>query len=348
MKQLAKDNRIFMPFHFFTVLFFCISALLLAACNAPDGRFQLQGRFRSFNQGEFYIYSLYSEGFRLDTIRVTDGRFNYETDLEDTTIVSLIFPNFSEVPIFVHSGAKIKLSGDASHLREIEISGTEENEKYTQFRLNTNELTPPQLTKAAADYIRKEPGSLVSFYLVNRFFIQTPSPDYKQAAELVGLMLKSNPENRRLAELNQQLQGLKVASMNGRLPQFSAVDTKGRQVGNSSLTGDVNIIYTWASWSFESQNIQRQLKTLQKKHGSRMSLIGICLDPVKNDCQKTLDRDSITWSNVCDGNMWDTPMLKKLGIANVPGNLMTDKNGTIVGINLDRDKLKEKTESILK
>ena len=116
-------------------------ALILVSCGNSGGQFRLEGRFKNLNQGEFYLYN-FDEG-TVDTIMAKDGRFTYASMVRDTVIYSLLFPNFSEVPIFATPGAKVEINGDVSHLKETEISGTKDNELMTSFRLRTSDMMPP-------------------------------------------------------------------------------------------------------------------------------------------------------------------------------------------------------------
>ena len=116
-------------------------ALFLIACGEQRQTFLLEGTFKGFNQGELYIYG--ADGNRpLDTIAVVKGRFHYEIPLEDSTLFVLVFPNFTELPVFGTKGAEITLEADASHLREAKISGNHENEDFTKFRKKTSDQAP--------------------------------------------------------------------------------------------------------------------------------------------------------------------------------------------------------------
>ena len=66
--------------------------LLLASCGAESGRFRIEGRLKNMNQAEFYIYSIDGGFPKLDTIRVAQGRFVYETDLERQPPIPLLYP----------------------------------------------------------------------------------------------------------------------------------------------------------------------------------------------------------------------------------------------------------------
>lgn len=325
----------------------CITTLLLlSSCSSSSDRFRLEGRFRNMNQGELYIYD--AERGTKDTIRVRDGRFEYQRNLEDTAMLMLMFPNFSELPIIAHPSSKITIKGDVSHLRETKVSGDKANEELTNFRLDVAEQTPPEQRKTAEDFIINNASSPISLYLVQRFFVQNESPDYEKAHELCTLVAQKQPNNIKAKRLLNELQLLKNYKTEGPLPSFHARDTKGRLVDNSTLKSDVNVILVWSSWNYESQNMVRTVRRREQAHQGRMSVITICLDANKNEGKGVLERDSISWPNVCDGKMWESPLLTQLGVSTVCSNIITDKRGFIVARNLDSSKLSEKLESLLK
>ena len=330
------------------VLPFYLFILFLLSCGADSGTFRIKGSFKGFNQGEFYVYSTDGGIRKMDTIQVVNGEFTYQVPLDTTATFVLVFPNFSEIPVFGASGATAKISGDASHLKEIKVEGTEENEQMTTFRLKISQAMPPEVAKEAAEFIKKYPTSLGSVYLLNKNFIQTPQPDYNQAYNLAGIMQKASPNNRNLAELKKKLEGMKDLKDNGKLPKFSAIDIKGKPVSNADLYAKVNIITTWATWNYESMNIQRQLKSLEKEKGvSRLKIVSFCLDASPKECRKNMDKDSITWNNVCDGRMWESPSLVRLGLTKVPDNIITDSHGKILAHSLTNNDIRKKIIELL-
>ena len=66
----------------------------------------------------------------------------------------IVFPNYSEQPVFARPGKTVSIKGDATHLKEIIIEGTSENEDMTSLRLELNDLTPPDIPGAASDFIK--------------------------------------------------------------------------------------------------------------------------------------------------------------------------------------------------
>lgn len=325
-----------------------VSFLFLYSCGPKSGHFRIEGRFRHLNQGEFYVYSPDGGTPGMDTIKVSDGRFSYEVPLENKATFILLFPNFSEQAVFGESGATAKIEGDASHLKEMDITGTDDNKDFTKFRKNANRLTPPEVAQAAATFVKEHPQSIVSCYIVRRYFLHTDQPDYCQAATLLGIMQKADPQNGIVATLKKQVDRLSGASKGSKLPSFTATDTQGNSVGNIQLKAKVNIINLWASWSNDSRSIQQKIKQLKRVHGADIAVLGVCLDGSAALCKQSMKNDSVTWTNVCDGKMWDSPLVARLGFGTVPSNIVVDRTGTVVARDLNSQRLAEKVESLLK
>ena len=328
-----------LPFYLFTFLLF--------SCGSENGKFRLSGRFRNLNQGEFMIYSPDGGFVGIDTIKVRDGRFSYEKEVRNEVTFMLVFPNYSEQAVFAEPGREVDIKGDATHLKEMTIKGTDLNDDLTKLRQRINRLTPPEIPPVIIEYIEENPTSLVSRYLLDKYFILNPQPDYPQAYKLVTRMLKEDPDNGKLRKLKSQLEGLKANRLQGTLPPFSVVDTKGRKISNAQLNGKVNIISTWATWNYPSQDIQRRLQKLRRKHPD-LNLLSICLDGDKWECQRRCDRDTLNWSIVCDGKMFQTPILSQLGMLTVPSMIVTDARGRIIKRDLPPQDIEQEIEKFLK
>ena len=327
---------------------FLLTLPFLFSCGTRSGQFKIEGRFRNLNSGEFYVYSSELPARGLDTIKVSDGRFSYVVPLEGKATFIILFPNFSEQAVFGESGAKASISGDASHLKEMEIKGTKDNELMTKFRQSANRMSPPEETEAAGKFIKEHPDSPVSLYLLQKYFIRSERPDYSKAASLLSLMIEKTPDNGWLTALKKRLDALGKAPVGGRMPSFSARDINGKQAGNISLKAKVNIINVWASWSYDSQNLQRSVVKLKKKHGDDIAVLGICLDGRAADCRKAMERDSVKWPVVCDEKMWQSPLVAQLGIGRVPSSIVLDRNGKVLARDLRQQSLTDKVEELLK
>ncbi len=328
-------------------LFFLIPLLLLS-CGVDSDRFRLEGRLRNMNQGEFWVYSLDGSIDGIDTISVHEGRFAYETAMRSPSTLVVIFPNYSEQPVFAKPGEKVDIKGDASHLREMTINGTDDNEDMTKLRLELNRAMPPDVPKKVEAFIRENPESPVSIYLLQRYFLVEGEGNYKKAAELVNLMATKQPDNGKLIKWKKELPILRNGARNNKLQAFAAKDVKGRSVSQADLKRQVNVVSVWASWSFQSVDMQRRLARLKDDFGDKLGIVSICLDGRPAECKTRVERDSIPWKTVCDGKVWKTPLLAKFGVADVPTNLIINNSGTIVARDLTPQKMEEEIKKMLK
>ena len=321
---------------------------MMVACGTESGKFRLEGRLRNINQGEFWVYSLDGGLVGIDTIPVRNGRFAYEMDLYDQSILMLVFPNYSEQPVFAKSGATVTIKGDATHMKEMIIEGTSDNEDMTMLRMKLNDLTPPDIPDAVSEFIKDNRDSPVSIYLLQRYFVMSQEPDYRQAHVLTEMLLQENPDNGQLLKLKKQLRNLESSGVKALIPKFMATDIDGKKVTEKTLNGKVNVVMTWATWSYSSLNQQQRLKQLKNKYGDRLGVVGICLDAQADICRQSIARDSLKWSTVCDGRMWETPLLQKFGLADVPANVLIDSKGKVVARNLAVTHLEERIQKLLK
>ena len=319
---------------------------ILSSCGSDRKTFLLEGTFKGFNQGELYIYGM-NGSHRLDTISVVKGKIHYEVTLEDPVTLSLVFPNFSEIPIFAEPRAEVEIEGDASHLKETKISGTDVNEAMTSFRLKTGKMTPPEAAQAAETFIKENPASPISLYLLNKYFTQIPKPDYKKAIGLVNELRKAQPDEPSLKGLAEKMKGLDILRDGATLPSFTAKDINGRTVSSSDLNATVNIIFTWAKWNYESVNMQRQLAFFQRRYKDKLKIVGICVDADQKGCRKTAEQDSVKWSTICDGKMWEGPLVQQLGLSYIPDNIMTDSKGKIIAHTLRVNELQDKARPLI-
>ena len=324
----------------------CLVTLLLLSCGDSQKNFKIEGSFKGLNQGELYVYSI-DGSHKLDTISVSRGEFTYQASITEPTTLIVVFPNYSELPVFAEPGVTVKVNGDASHLKETEVKGTDTNKAMTSFRLKTNSMLPPAVVREAEKFINEQPASPISIYLLNKYFIQTIEPNWAKIQELVKNIQSASPDNQQIATISRQLDGLKAIKVGNRLPSFSAIGLNGESVSSSDLNAKVNVITLWASWNYESVNIQNLLARLKRQHEGNLKVLSISIDGSVKDCRQIVERDSIKWSTVCDGKMWETPVLQKIALTYLPDNIVVDGQGKIVARTLSYQELNKKIEELI-
>lgn len=331
-----------------TLLAFTLVAatMLLSSCGVDSKHFKIEGHLLHINQGEFYVYNDEGAVNGIDTIKVEGGRFALELPCEQATTLMLVFPNFSEIPIFAEPGKDVEIKGDVSHLKELKIKGTKDNELMSKFREQIASASPPEIRKYASQFIADHPESPVGVYLVQKYFVTDPVPDYTEASKLVTLMKAEQPKNGRLARLVRAVNLLDKSGTGKKVPAFTVYDDRGRLVSSSDVSTGLAVVVCWASWSYDSMNQLRQLKQLQRSSAGRLKVVAVSVDASRTDCKNAVRMDSLTWPNVCDGEMFDNKINQALGLFMVPDNVVI-KDGRIVARGLTTSELEQKIKTYL-
>lgn len=341
--NLIKTLRVItIPFHWRMMGGCFLFLFLLSSCGEDSRHFKIEGRLLQMNQGEFYVYSTDGGTHGIDTIKVQGGRFAFETPCERPTTLTLVFPNFSEIPIFAEPGKTVKINGDASHLKKLEIKGTKTNELMSSFREQIANASPPETKHQASRFITDHPQSPVGLWIVRKYFICTPTPDYKEALRLIKFMSAQQKDNGQMLALSHSISALNDCSVGSKLPTFTAYDTNGKLVSSSDLSSGIAVICAWASWSYSSTDMLRQLKNALKDK-SGVKVVAISVDASKRDCENNIRMSQIEWPVVCTGEMFETKLLSQLGMLTVPDNIVI-KNGKIIARDLSAKDLADKVK----
>jgi peroxiredoxin len=277
---------------------------------------------------------------------VQGGRFAYEIPCEEEGTIVIVLPNYSEIPVFVEPGKSVDLKADASHIKDIEVIGTDTNDRMTKWRKNTSSQSPDGLVKQAEQFIKDNPSSIISRWLLRKYFIVTAKPNLKKARELVKLMSEKADKDASVVRLSVGLENVPL-QVGDELPVFTAKDLQGKSVQASQYRLGKTVILVWATWDYEGQSISRRVARKieeMKSQGKQVpKVLGISIDASAVDAKKTVGSDSTAWSTICDGLMWKSPVVKAIGTTKVPDNFVIE-NGKVKACHLSNDELLKEIE----
>ena len=261
------------------VVFTLMAALVCTSCGTDSRHFRIDGRLLHLNQGEFYVYSPDGTINGRDTIKVQAGRFSYEVACDRPMTLMIVFPNFTEQPVFAQPGKSVDLKGDASHLKEMTVKGTKDNELMNKFREMIRNAAPPEMKKCAQLFVQDHPESRVGAYLVDRYFIHDANPDTKTAVRLVDLMIEKQPENGYLKRQKRQLTASFVATKGADIPNVLGTTVDGKTIGRVQLTkAPVTVVCALATWKYESMSQFRRLAAYAASQQGRVAVVGVSID----------------------------------------------------------------------
>ena len=327
-------------------LSFFFFLLLLTSCGAGGGNFRVKGTFKNLNQGKFYVYSPDGVIAKIDTIRVDKGNFVYTTPCEDPGTLILVFPNFTEVPLFASSGKTVKIEGDATNLQAMVMSGTSDNELLSAFRHQIVGVAPPEVLKLAEAFVNEHPDSRAAVYIVGQYFIQTANPDYQKAQRLLKVIAEKQPKNITLTRLQKKAADLAQSQKGSGIPDFTAIDCKGRSINKSALLGaPVAVVTTFSSWNYDSQNTLRVIHREQRRRPGKIKVLSFFLDGNLAEMNRLLQRDTINWPVIADPNFFENSALQRFGLTAVNDNIVFH-NGRVVARHLKQNELLDKIKEL--
>lgn len=335
-------KKIFLPF---------LLSLCLFSCSQGKKTFIIEGKIDNLDNDTILVYD--ANGYKpdIDTIFAEKGSFTYKTKSDTLTTFILLFKNMDECPVFAEKGLKVSITGDASSIDQLQVEGGSSlNEEMNSFRESIGNLPKGASRLAQAEsFITGHPSSIVSLYLLEKYFVQSPDPDFDKIKFLTGKFkgdIADDPAIKQLSDIIEKENILKIGK--SALP-FSTTDLKGTAVTLSTYKDKYLLINFWASWSSEcrkeNSNLVAAYKTYKKKN---FTILSVSLDIDKKQLKEAVKKDSLNWGNICDYNGWESYFAKQYGVNQIPTNILINPEGKIIAKDLRGQNLKNKLKEIFK
>lgn len=315
----------------------------LLCCTGHPGEVRLEGEFAHLEQGEFLIYSS-DEGLdRLDTLRIQDGSFSYSLPTQETATLHILYPNKSELIVFGTPGADLRIDGVAQNLSEVKVRGSEDNERYTDFRLEANGKSASETREIARGYILAHPTLAMSRHLFTTYFLCDTATSVREVTELYDSLSRACPDDLVLSKLAVHVRAKDRLLVGEPLPDFSLVLKPGhggngeeeRTIQRADYEGKPLLIAFWATWKSGSQNAvyrARRLRREMKGRGKDIDLISYSLDIDEKRLSRIEERDSIDYPSYCDFRCLASPLVQQWGIRELPYFVLVAPDGRIAAM----------------
>lgn len=334
--------------HYLSLFVIAVLSALFAACSQPKDKFRLEGKIAGIQQAEFYVYSDDGILSGVDTIRIEDGKFSYECQLNTPAVLTLLYPNFSQTYIVAEPGKKVEMNGDAAKLGEADISGTEENELLTAFRQKQASQPENNQRLAASEFIRAHKNTLAAVAVFKKYYAYAKNPDVSTVRSLLSDLLKAQPRNAALSQMSERLQALLHGAVGEALPNFSLTTLGGQSLDKAEFAGRPLVVFFTAGWAGDGRMVAESIRRIHRAYGNRVGTFVVSVDLSKNDCRRQMEHDSINVPVVCDGEAFNGPAARTLGLRYVPGNLLVSSEGRVLERDLSVSDMEQKLNEIVK
>lgn len=331
-------------------------AICLLGCSKQTNEVSISGEIKGLGTDTLYLYGMDELRDTIDVIYTENGKFSTKLTVDTITSAFLLIGNRTEYPIFLDKGNKIKIKGDMSNPEILEINGNIYNEEFTAFQSELNGLAAPSekvLEEKAEEFINGHHSSFVSLYLLDKYFVRKDSPDFNKIKKLTGVMTGVLQDKRYIERLNDYITQADKTEIGKYAPFFSLPNAKGEKITRSSedLKKKYLLINFWASWSdsISNQSSNSELKELHKKYkkSKHVGLLGISLDLDKKQWKDAIERDTLSWEQVCDFGGFNSEVVKQYSIKQIPTNILLSPDGKILAKNLKGEALKKKIEELV-
>lgn len=333
----------------------CLLYLLLVGLSACGGKktdaISLSGEIKGLGSDTIYLYGADRMYDRMDTLIVEEDKFSTTLSADTLVTTILLFSDGTEFPLFLDKGNKIQIKGSNAELSSLQINGNTPNVELTAFNQELKGLGTPSakaLEEKAGKFIKDHPSSLVSIYLLDKYFVQTTQPDIERIKTLADYMtgeLKDRPYMEAL--LNRIDEDEKVA-VGKAAPHFRLRNAEDKEVTRTNFKDQYLLVQFWASWDTISRETNAMFRRIYKKEqkNKNFALLGVSLDIDKKKWKETIKSDTLKWEQICDFSGWNGDIAKQFAIQKLPANLLLSPTGKIEGKDLDEQAIENKLKDI--
>ncbi|MBK5202933.1 MAG: AhpC/TSA family protein [Prolixibacteraceae bacterium] len=355
---------------------------VFAACQNKSGNYKISGEIAGVDSGKVYLLKpeVGKAPIVEDTADIVNGNFEMEGTAGKYATFHLLRLNKKQyfAEFFLQGGKTNITAYKDSTINATKISGSSETDifnifikelaslqqkrnKYKQeYQAAAAKQNQQEMDRIQADFqassdnmivytknfIRENNNSVVApFILYNQL---APSLEYDQLKELTDTISPELQGSEYMSKLNEYLSRKAKTAIGAIASDFTMKDTEGNDFTLSSLRGKYVLIDFWASWCSpcrkENPNVVTAYNNFKDKG---FDIVGVSLDKDKKAWVKAIKDDNLTWHHVSDLKFWNNVVARTYGVQSIPYNLLLDKEGKIIAMNLRGENLSKKLKEIM-
>lgn len=319
-----------LPLIFIIGIVACVSG-----CRDKSEMFTLKGRITHLPDTMVALYGIFSDPDSVIALPVKNGQFECRLPLETNMPVYLYIGSLQqEIPLFADKGVEIKIKGDtAQSAEEWQITGGGIlQQEFADFSDSVRHLNTLQEVRIEADsFLMAHPRSLVSLYLIDKYYVQTPQTDketIERAIERLSGVMHDHPY---IARLKEQLKDWKSKNITRNLTLAGLPDSTGTQLKSGDYKDKFTVIVYWASWHPESRQMLDSLKQTVDKFAKRpVQFVTVSLDSDRAKWLDAVREDTLPGKHLCDLKGWNSGIMKVNGVTSLPALQVLNTSNRVV------------------
>jgi len=365
-----------------------VAACLLFSCS-QEKKFQVSGTLNDFGNPDeptmLYLKTrnINEEMVNIDSTFLTkDGKFVLKGKSLETDLFFLADKdNVFAMRFFVDPGNKIKVSGSAISIPDIQMEGSathalydkylsiikpmqeEQEEIYQTYQIYAQNRNIPEerrqdileelvasyeqlediISQATLEFIGANSNSIVASHLV---YLNANS--LSNVAEIEKQLQLLNPEmnNKFVTLVKKIIERIKLTSVGAVLPNIELPDAEEKLISLESLRGKYVLVDFWATWCGPCvRTIPNLKKVYQLYHEKGFEIYSISIDVNHAAWLDGLAKYELNWINVVD--LEGSPTAKQMAVRYIPHTFLLDPNGVILAVNLREEELENRLAEVM-
>jgi peroxiredoxin len=362
--------------------YFAFLITFLIACHQPDKSkiaFVIKGDISNLPMDTVFLENTSNDS--VQAAKVNNGTFTFSGNSDRPRAFNIYLKKTPNEELFFRifvESTEIKINGNADSINSLKIVGSKSHLEYEAFqksiqiiRFEMNKLDKDFNTAVDANQLNladslyelfnsasyKRLRAVYNFTERNRRspiipFITSQAiinaPDAQLLDSIVATtdsVINNRSQFKGSLDLVQNINKIQVGSF---IPEFELTTTSGKTVTPKSLLGKVVLLDFWASWCGPCRKNHPDLVNLYSKYKNKdFELISISLDKRKDDWEKAIKKDGLSWTQTCDLKGAQGETAKAFGIEVIPAGFLIDKKGHVIARDLHRKKLRAKLDELL-
>ena len=257
------------------------------------------------------------------------------------------------LPFFVEPGViRIRDKGN----KRLEVYGTPTNDAFLALTQRLDSLvlhgrsatagevlvTKKSLVK---DFIRANPGTIISLQLLHDYYFLYNSVDDTAYAALYGTLDDALKQTAMGRKIGKEVAASSGAAIGARAITMNLPDSSGAQQPVYA-PGRYTLVHFWASWCIPCKKEMPELMAMHQRFAPLgFSMTGVSLDHNATAWKRAAAR--LPWKQLIDVGAFSGRAARNYGVKVVPTNLLLDREGTIIAKNLNPPDLEKKLRELL-